>query len=269
MVFNPWFVAVGISKQTRVAMSNPTSKKQKKSTKKSIKLHSDEPIEDFTDRDVRLGKGKGSYDSTGNAHLLSLIEHYHPQIGNNHKLKRETCKHIVQQICREGGRFITKTQGKWYQVSEKEAIDKVVQNFRNRTRKGAPKRFTASAADSGNHLALNGIVHMPTDPQMLSIQRLQRAIQAVLQASSAQTLDNSPHSRAEEEDRFLNDNQIRSAIMEMARTMRLNSVDGTNPPTSLEVSEPSASSPPCMPISVEHQGTTENFDHVDPSSDST
>ncbi|KAL3939022.1 MAG: hypothetical protein SGBAC_006187 [Bacillariaceae sp.] len=182
----------------------------------SINLLSYESIEELNNRDVLFGKGKGSYNSEGNRRMLALTARYYPHVGDNFQLKMQICKDIVGRIQSEGGRFVIQRNGKWYQVSEDDAIAKVEQQFRNRKNRTLKTYCTRSTAAVNNSSTCNSST-CNSDPQTFwAIQALQSAMSAVLRE-----IDSSLHppSRADREQRLLQDEGVRRAILEMSYTL--------------------------------------------------
>jgi len=197
-------------------------KKKEKSKKKLIKLLSGEPIDQPSDHDVRFGKGKGSYNAKGNKKMLALTAQYHPHVGNSYERKMRFCKHIVERIRSEGGRFVIRSNGKWYEVSDADAIAKVEQQFRNRKNKTPNTSSTKSAntASSSSSEPNVNIARIPTNPHtFLAIQRLQTAMLSVLQGIDSIPPGHPRPSRGEQEHRLLQDEGVRGAMLAMARSL--------------------------------------------------
>lgn len=195
--------------RNRTKMKIPVN--QEKSKEMPIKQLSCESIEEINNRDVRFGKGKGSYNSEGNRYMLALTAQYYPHVGDNFQLKMQICKDIVGRIQSEGGRFVIQREGKWYQVSQDDAIAKVEQQFRNRKNRTSKTCCTRSTAAVNNSSTCN------SDPQTFwAIHNLQSAMLSVLQEIDSIP---HPHSRADREQRLLQDEGVRRAILEMSYTL--------------------------------------------------
>ena len=135
---------------------------------------SQEKIENPTDHDVLLGRGKPFQNHPGNRKMLGLVDQYRERYQRaERKEKHDIVEEVMELISSNGGRFLRHVdyENQWVEVSHPISYRKVGHAFRSKARKtGGSKKNASSMGKFGVNSTAGSMEEM-----LLAEMRMRRA----------------------------------------------------------------------------------------------